>query len=84
MMHIILRGVIATIAPGVSTVLPGQSWPRRGLVCEKQSTTIHGLRAHGQFWSQPGQGWVGSVKVMMECDGTRKSCVLLSCLREKG
>jgi len=34
-----------TSQAGVSTVRLGQSWPRPGLVCEKQSTLIHGPRA---------------------------------------
>jgi len=36
---------------GVSTVRPGQSWPRSGLVCEKQFTLIHSPEAHRLFWA---------------------------------
>jgi len=44
--------------PGVSTVRPGQSWPRPGLVCETQSTLVHGPRAHWLFGA--GLVWTGS------------------------
>jgi len=33
----------------VSTVRPGQSWPRPGLVCETQPALVHGPRAHRIF-----------------------------------
>jgi hypothetical protein len=44
---------------GVSTVRPGHTRPRPGLVCETQSTLVHGPRANGLFWSRPGLDWVG-------------------------
>jgi len=43
----------------VSTIRPGQTWPRPGLVCERQSTLVDGPRARRLFWRPSGLDQIG-------------------------